>query len=410
MVCQVRRRAGGCCWGDGWPPRPPAGVAARAHVHVRAAALCMGSRALDTSIVLCAQHVHACKPPAPPCLHMRTSLLISPRPPPSYHRSPRSPPHRPSPQIANYMKSQGVGKGDDITIYMPMIPEVRTVPHRSFVWPGLALGVPPTCPAAPRRLPAFAALPCARSRPACPPAARLPAHAPAPNPARPHHCSCPPSCWRARASVPCSQWCLPASLLSPWRAASPTPPPRWCARPPVPAARWPGKLSRTCSLPAQLACACCARLALIMHVEPAHACRPACLPSRPVQVVTCSAVKRGPKHIELKKIVDEVRGVALSSWHHSSLFACMAACTTCLNTHVPLRTPRLPPHLPSCPAPPLLALLQALQILDNEEEVHVPRVLVYDHKASGISREAIHTSLVEGRDVWWQVRAARKGF
>ena len=29
------------------------------------------------------------------------------------------------PQIANYMKSQGVGKGDDVTIYMPMIPEVR---------------------------------------------------------------------------------------------------------------------------------------------------------------------------------------------------------------------------------------------------------------------------------------------
>ena len=34
----------------------------------------------------------------------------------------------------------------------------------------------------------------------------------------------------------------------------------------------------------------------------------------------------------------------------------------------------------------------------------MPRVLVYDHKASGISREAIHASLVEGRDVWWQVR------
>jgi hypothetical protein len=36
----------------------------------------------------------------------------------------------------------------------------------------------------------------------------------------------------------------------------------------------------------------------------------------------------------------------------------------------------------------------------------VPRVLIYDHTASGISREAIHASLVEGRDVWWQVRAA----
>ena len=36
----------------------------------------------------------------------------------------------------------------------------------------------------------------------------------------------------------------------------------------------------------------------------------------------------------------------------------------------------------------------------------MPRVLIYDHTASGISREAIHASLVEGRDVWWQVRRA----
>ena len=50
---------------------------------------------------------------------------------------------------------------------------------------------------------------------------------------------------------------------------------------------------------------------------------------------------------------------------------------------------------------------QALEILDNEEEVHVPRVLIFDHTASGISREAIHTSLVEGRDVWWQVGPGR---
>ena len=56
------------------------------------------------------------------------------------------------------------------------------------------------------------------------------------------------------------------------------------------------------------------------------------------------------------------------------------------------------PAPPPAPAPPP----QALDILDNEEEIHVPRVLVYDHKASGISREAIHASLVDGRDVWWQ--------
>jgi acetyl-CoA synthetase len=30
-------------------------------------------------------------------------------------------------QIANYMKSQGVGKGDDVTIYMPMVPELPAV-------------------------------------------------------------------------------------------------------------------------------------------------------------------------------------------------------------------------------------------------------------------------------------------
>jgi hypothetical protein len=32
----------------------------------------------------------------------------------------------------------------------------------------------------------------------------------------------------------------------------------------------------------------------------------------------------------------------------------------------------------------------------------VPRVLIYDHKASGMSRDQIRTSPVEGRDVWWQ--------
>lgn len=144
------------------------------------------------------------------------------------------------------MKSQGVGKGDDVTIYMPMIPEVRT--HRTALlsgqaWPGL--GVPPTCPAAPRRLPLRHCHVPALVLLAHPPAGLL-AHVPAPNPARPHHCSCPPSCWRARASAPCSLWCLPASLPSPWRAASPTPHPRWCARPAVPAAQWPGKLCRAC--------------------------------------------------------------------------------------------------------------------------------------------------------------------
>ncbi|PRW59907.1 acetyl-coenzyme A chloroplastic glyoxysomal-like [Chlorella sorokiniana] len=130
-------------------------------------------------------------------------------------------------QIANYMKSQGVGKGDDVTIYMPMVPE------------------------------------------------------------------------------------LPAVMLA------------------------------------------CARIGAVFSVVfagfSAESLAGRISDSSPKMVVTCSAVKRGPKHIELKKIVDE-----------------------------------------------------ALQILDNEEELHIPRVLVYDHKASGVSRDAIQASPVEGRDVWWQ--------
>ncbi len=91
----------------------------------------------------------------------------------------------------------------------------------------------------------------------------------------------------------------------------------------------------------------------------------------------------------------------------------LAACAPRLQAVLCLRTaccakPALPhPTRPAltCPSPPpSTALPQALQILDNEEEVHVPRVLVYDHVASGVSRDAIHVSQVEGRDVWWQVR------
>ena len=71
--------------------------------------------------------------------------------------------------------------------------------------------------------------------------------------------------------------------------------------------------------------------------------------SEPKAVITCSGVRRAKKVIELKKIVDE-----------------------------------------------------ALEICDNQEEVHVPRVIVYDH-AAAISREAesmchFHPE----RDVWWQ--------
>lgn len=131
------------------------------------------------------------------------------------------------------MKSQGVGKGDDVTIYMPMIPELPATMVRARLlragagWLGR----------------------CARrpgSRRCC---ARL-AHA---RPARPH-----------------------SSVRLP---------------------------------PAQLACA---RIGAVFSVVfagfSAESLAGRISDSSPKMVVTCSAVKRGPKHIELKKIVDEVRG------------------------------------------------------------------------------------------------------
>ena len=61
---------------------------------------------------------------------------------------------------------------------------------------------------------------------------------------------------------------------------------------------------------------------------------------------------------------------------------------------MPARAPHPPPS--SVPAScPLYE--QALQILDNEEQQHVPRVLVFDHTASGVSRDAIAASQVRSR-------------
>jgi hypothetical protein len=44
--------------------------------------------------------------------------------PHTHHTTPK--PHTPPthPQIANYLKSEGVGKGDGVTIYLPMVPEL----------------------------------------------------------------------------------------------------------------------------------------------------------------------------------------------------------------------------------------------------------------------------------------------
>ncbi|GAB4821780.1 hypothetical protein N2152v2_008826 [Parachlorella kessleri] len=68
--------------------------------------------------------------------------------------------------------------------------------------------------------------------------------------------------------------------------------------------------------------------------------------SNPKAVITCSAVKRGPKAIELKTIVDE-----------------------------------------------------ALQICDNEEEVHIEHVIVYDHSIAA-KRDSVKFNAP--RDKWWQ--------
>jgi hypothetical protein len=35
-------------------------------------------------------------------------------------------------QLANYLKSVGVGRGSDVTIYMPMIPELPAAMARAF--------------------------------------------------------------------------------------------------------------------------------------------------------------------------------------------------------------------------------------------------------------------------------------
>lgn len=43
-------------------------------------------------------------------------------------------------QAANYLKSIGIRKGDDVTIYMPMIPELPAMMVRSRSWVAAARG------------------------------------------------------------------------------------------------------------------------------------------------------------------------------------------------------------------------------------------------------------------------------
>jgi acetyl-CoA synthetase len=43
-------------------------------------------------------------------------------------------------QAANYLKSVGIGKGDDVTCYMPMIPELPAIMVRGCVFVSVCFG------------------------------------------------------------------------------------------------------------------------------------------------------------------------------------------------------------------------------------------------------------------------------
>lgn len=81
-------------------------------------------------------------------------------------------------RLGNYLRSLGATKGTDVTLYMPMIPELPMSMVRGLV--------------------SFVASSSSTT----------------------HHCS-----WRARALVQCTAWCLEASLRSRWQTAC------WRARP-----------------------------------------------------------------------------------------------------------------------------------------------------------------------------------
>lgn len=108
MVCQVRTGPGRAWL---WTGDAARGIRARAHSFARTCAGLLLSGSLPSA--------------SPPLALTTPPRLVLPTHPPTR-----------SPQIANYMKSVGVGKGDDVTIYMPMIPELPAVMVRQLSMPG----------------------------------------------------------------------------------------------------------------------------------------------------------------------------------------------------------------------------------------------------------------------------------
>ncbi|KAL4422637.1 hypothetical protein ABPG75_008834 [Micractinium tetrahymenae] len=85
----------------------------------------------------------------------------------------------------------------------------------------------------------------------------------------------------------------------------------------------------------------------------------------PKVLFTCSAVRRGPKPIMLKKIVNDALNILAEQDAGDKVY-------------------ELPPP-------------------DARNELLVPHVVVFDHEAAtGIKREDLPDGWVEGRDVWWQ--------
>ncbi|PRW20362.1 Acetyl-coenzyme A synthetase isoform A [Chlorella sorokiniana] len=109
----------------------------------------------------------------------------------------------------------------------------------------------------------------------------------------------------------------------------------------------------------------------------------------PKVLVTCSAVRRGAKPIELKKIVDE----ALEIVEQSVATQAVDPSASTPHMHQAYSNRRLAEGLSSA----------ALGGEDGSGRKGVPHVLVFDHtQASGLGRDKFQAGWVEGRDVWWQ--------
>ncbi|KAI7837757.1 hypothetical protein COHA_008388 [Chlorella ohadii] len=111
----------------------------------------------------------------------------------------------------------------------------------------------------------------------------------------------------------------------------------------------------------------------------------------PKVVVTCSAVRRGAKPIELKKIVDEALDIVEQ---------------TVATQATPVDPSASTPHMHQAYSNRRLAEGEPAAAgggEDGSQRKGVPHVLVLDHSAaSGLGRDKFQAGWVEGRDVWWQ--------